>query len=177
METMESSEEKKQLTYGMLTAGVKLSPLQIRAIFTTVLQKSMPNPDEIAAPTDVFCLLVADVLERVQGLQAEQRSFLLKEICPLFYNAPPTELLHLMFVDSRYSVWTGYTGYLDLETGETVPALPSVPMISIGYNLTELYRQGVLMLENRNGFHGKKSSTGSVDKPGDIRSSTADAVS
>ncbi|NDD52284.1 hypothetical protein EBZ39_00130 [bacterium] len=173
---MESS-EKKQLTYGMVTAGLKLSPLQLRGIFTNVLQKSMPAPDTLIEPPDLFCLLVADTLEKVPAMQSEQRSFLLREMRDLFDTAPPQDLLHLMFVDSRYSVWTGHTGYLDLETGETIPAIPTVPMISIGYNLTELYRQGVLMLETRNGFHGKKSDPGSVDKPGDVRGGTPDAVS
>jgi len=177
METMETSEERKQLTYGMVSAGLKLSPIQLRAIFTTILQKSIPNPDEILALPDLFCLLVADVLERVASLQSEQRAFLLREMRDVFAQAPPQGLLHLMFVDNRYSVWTGHTGYIDLETGETLAALPTTPMISIGYNLTELYRQGVLMLENRNGFHGKKSDSGSVDQPGDVRVGAADGIS
>ena len=136
----------------------------------------MPAEDAEISREDLFCLLAADALERISALQPEQRTLLLTEIKSLFNNDPADNLLHLLFADNRYSTWTGYTGFLDLQTGENVSVMPAVPVVTIGYNLSELYKQGVLMLENRNGFHGKKHSAGSVDESGDIRVGAADAV-
>lgn len=151
------------LTYDMVLSSLKLSRLQVRAIFTTILQKSMPDLAAKAEPSDIFCLLLADLLERLAFLQPEQRTFLLTELKPLV-AAPPAELLHLMFVDEEYCTWTGYTGFLNVLTGDQVPALDEPPLESIGYNLTELYRRGTLMIENRSGFHVKKSDPGRVDE-------------
>ena len=151
----------------MVLGGLKISRLQIRAIFTTILQKSMPEPTAIAEPADIFCLLVADLLEQLGFLKSEQRTFLLTELKPLVLG-PPVDLIHLMFVDEEYCTWTSFTGFLNLTTGDQVAVLDDPPLESIGYNLTELYRRGVLMLENRNGFHVKKSDPGSVDQPGNV---------
>jgi hypothetical protein len=151
----------------MVLKGLKISRLQIRAIFTTILQKSMPDLTAKADPADIFCLLVADLLEQLAFLKPEQRTLLLTELKPLTAQ-PPDGLLHLMFVDEEYCTWTGFTGFLNIADGEQTPALPDPPLESIGYNLTELYRRGTLMLENRNGFHVKKSDAGSVDEPGNI---------
>jgi hypothetical protein len=161
------SEPEKYLTYEMVLRGLKLSPLQVRAIFTTILQKSMPNSAEKAEPADIFCLLVADLLEQLAFLQPEQRTFLLTELKPLL-GGEPVDLLHLMFVDEEYCTWTGFTGFLNLTDGAQVESLSDPPLESIGYNLTELYRRGTLMLENRNGFHVKKPDPGSVDEPGHV---------
>lgn len=146
----------------MVTAGLKLSKLQVRAIFTTILQKSIPDLDSTAEPGDVFCFLVADLLEKLAFLSPEQRTLILTEIKPAL-TVPATETIQLGFADQQYCVWTGRTGWLDLETGEELVGLETPFMETIGYNLTELYRRGILMLENRNGFHVKKSSAGSVD--------------
>jgi hypothetical protein len=173
----ETSKERNKLTLGMVTAGLNFSKLQVRTIFTTILQKSMPADTGEIAHEDLFCLLVADALERISALQPEQRTLLLTELRPVFNVDPATALIHLLFADNRYSTWTGYTGFLDLQSGENITCMPAVPVVSIGYNLSELYRQGVLMLENRNGFHGQKYNAGSVDKSGDVCSSSADVVS
>jgi hypothetical protein len=177
METMEKiSGDKKQLTFGMVTAGINLSKLQVRAIFTTILKKSMPASEQVADLSDVFCLLVADLLENLACLRPEQRSLIVAELQPQL-TAPPECPKYLVFADSRYCTWSGQTGYLDLETGDRVEVPAAPVMESIGYNLNELYRRGVQLLENRNGFHAKKSAAGSVDESGNICQRAPDAIS
>jgi len=147
----------------MVTGGLKLSKLQVKNIFTTVLNKSMPVSDDIADPEDTFCLLAADALEKVAFLSPEQRTLILLELRPVL-TVPCRVTVPLVFADGRYCAWEGRTGYLDLETGDQIEEIPHLPLQMIGYNLPELYRRGVWMLENRNGFHVKKSTAGSVDQ-------------
>jgi hypothetical protein len=160
---MEEVSGSKQLTFGMVTAGLKLSKLQVKNIFTTVLNKSMPVSNDSADPEDTFCLLAADALEKVAFLSPAQRTLILLELRPVL-TVPCRVTVPLVFADGRYCAWEGRTGYLDLETGDQVDEIPHLPLQMIGYNLPELYRRGVWMLENRNGFHVKKSAAGSVDQ-------------
>lgn len=147
----------------MVTGGLKLSKLQVKNIFTTVLKKSTPAADSPADPADTFCLLAADALEKVSFLSPEQRTLILLELQPAL-TVPCQITMPLVFADGRYCTWEGRTGYTDLETGEQIDEIPHLPLQMIGYNLPELYRRGVWMLENRNGFHVKKSAAGSVDE-------------
>lgn len=150
----------------MVTPCLNLSKLQTRAIFTGVLNKPQPAPDDPLSQQDVFFLLVGDMLERLAFLKAEQRTLLLQELQSLFArpSAAPECLKQVVFADGRYCTWTGQSGFTDLESGEQVTVLPHPPMETIAYNLEELYRRGVLLIEKRNGFHVKKSPAGSVDE-------------
>lgn len=147
----------------MVTDGLKLSKLQVKNIFTTTFKKSIPEQTDIADLEDTRWLLIADLLEKVPFLNAEQRTLILLEmhqsLTVRHQNVAP-----LVFADERYCTWETQTGYLDLLTGETILEIPRQPLQMIGYNLPELYRRGVWMLENRNGFHAKKSAAGSMDQ-------------
>jgi hypothetical protein len=182
METaIDTSEEKKDLTLDMVMQVVKLSKLQIRNLFTAVLKKSVPPGDGIFSRDDLFCVLVADMLERLAFLKAEQRLLIVEGVWtvksqPLPPDAPCC-LNQLVFADGRYCTWTGHTGFVDLETGdEFLGILPSPPLESIAYNLDELYRRGVLQIENKAGFHAKKFDARSLDESGDVCERPADAV-
>jgi hypothetical protein len=165
METMETSGEKKDLTLGMVMPALNLSKLQTRAIFTGVLNKPQPKPDAPLLKRDVFFLLIGDMLERLVFLKAEQRILILQGLQSLFDdpNVCRECLKQLVFADGRYCTWTGQSGFTDLESGESA-SLAHPPMETIAYNLDELYRRGVLLIEKRAGFHAKKSPAGSVDE-------------
>jgi hypothetical protein len=163
---MEPSGEKKGLTLSMVTPVLKLSKLQIRGIFTTVLRQPVPEPTAELSQNDVFYLLLSDMLERLQFLSAEQRMLLLTSLrdSRLADGDKPCCDEQLAFADGQYCTWTGQRGWTELDTGEQVTTLPHPPIETIGYNLKELYRRGVRLIENRNGFHAKKSAARSVDK-------------
>ena len=160
---------------------VKLSKLQIRSIFTGVLQRNRaPDNEQILAPEDVFYLLLADMLENLSFLSSEQRLL----ICELIYDTrselelPCSSCIaQIAFADGRYVTWTGASGWIALESGDRVEQLPRTPLETIAYNLRELHRRGVQLIENRAGLNVKNDNTGSVEKPGDVRERTADAVS
>lgn len=158
---------------------VKLSKLQIRNLFTTTLRQPVPGGEDVVSPDNLFYVLLADLLERLDFLKAEQRLLILEGIWSQ-KNAADGEasccLDHLAFPDGQYCTWTGQTGWLDLDSGETAALLPSAPLESIAYNLNELYRRGVLQIEQRAGFHAKKFDAGSVEEPGDVRERAPDAV-
>jgi hypothetical protein len=177
---IKTSEEKKDLTLDMVMRVVKLSKLQIRNLFTTTLRQPVPGGEDVVSPDNLFYILLADLLERLDFLKAEQRLLILEGVwAQKNANTAGEEsccLDHLAFADGQHCTWTGQTGWLDLESGETTALLACAPLESIAYNLNELYRRGVLQIEQRAGFHAKKFDAGSLDEPGDVRERTPDAV-
>jgi hypothetical protein len=178
METMETSSEEKQLTLGMITRVLNLSKLQIRNLFLTVLGQSPPAENDAIPARVLLFLLTADLLEKIAFLSAEKKTAILAELWQGLYAEPDLfkQLNQLLLADSNYCTWTGRTGFLDLETGDDVPQLEHPPVESIGYNLSELYRRGRILIENRSGLNVKKHNAGSVDEQGNICLGSADAV-
>jgi hypothetical protein len=122
-------------------------------------------------------VLLADMLERIAFLTAEQRGLILNET-NYAQKTALTEMAQLAFADGRYCLWTGSFGFLDLETGDTVQHLSIPPMETISYNLNELYRRGKHKIEKRSGLHAKRQTAdGNVEKPAHIRDSASDSVS
>ena len=155
----------------MVTSVLGLSKLQIKNIFSVLLRRPAPEPPAKLSTADVWYLLLADLLQRVKFLKPEQQALLITQM-----QLPDTvHLVHLVFADATHCTWTGRTGFLSLETGETAE-LQHPPLETIGYNLEELYRRGVLKIANRAGLNAKHNA-GSVDESGDIRDRTVDDVS
>jgi hypothetical protein len=175
---MNTSDMQKPLTMGMITRVLKLSKLQIRNLFLTVLQQATPTEDSAPSERILLMLLTADMFEKLEFLRPEQKTAILTELwLNLYADANVFEQLNqLMFADSQYCTWTGRTGFLDLETGDDIAHLPHPPMESIGYNLSELYRRGRLLIEQRSGLHVKNHNAGSVDEQGNVCLGTADTV-
>jgi len=160
---METSGEKTIASLNILAAVLKLDKLQIRAIFTGILGKPQPNPAEKLSSRDVFFLVAADALNRMGCLKPEQQHLILSELHTAdIVTAPP--LRQLIIVDGQYFTWTGHSRFVCLKTGENVSELPDVPVETIGYNLDELYRRGLILAEKNNN-HVKKSIAGSVEEP------------
>jgi hypothetical protein len=174
---METSTEEKKLTFGMVTRSLKLSKLQIRTLFLTVLREPVPAEDAHLSDTLLMVLVFADMLDRVAFLLPEQRSVIVTEIWDLFTSEVfNTQFNQIVFIDNQFTTWTGEKGFFDLQTAEWVDELPHPALETIGYNLNELYRREKLRIEKRSGFHVKKHNAGSLEEPGDVRISLADDV-
>jgi hypothetical protein len=172
---METSKEEKPVTWRMVTETVKLSKLQLRNIVKLANQQ-LPNPDDEIQPELLMCVLTADMLMRLSFLSAEQRELILSESA-YARNAGISEFAQIVFADGQYCTWTENTGFLNLETGETVTQIPVPPMETISYNLTELYRRGRHQITKRY-HHGKRPDAQSdVEEPADVRERSADGVS
>jgi hypothetical protein len=173
---METSIEMKPVTWRMVTETVKLSKLQLRNIVKT---SGFPLPDDDGTVEAALLtrILTADMLERLVFLRPEQRMLILDE-SQTAQSLACANMAQLAFVDGRYCTCTGYTGFLDLESGETITELPVPPMETISYNLQELIRRGKHQIEKRNGYHAKRQDDEiPLDQPPDIRERTADSVS
>ena len=161
----------------MVTATVKLSKLQLKNIVKTGGYKQPTDDDASITPELLARVLTADMLERLAFLAPEQKTLILEESV----NARMVGIdgmAQLAFVDGRYCTWTGHTGFLDIESGETITELPVPPIETISYNLHELFRRGKHQIEKRNGQHAKRSNdAGDVDQPADVRERAADSVS
>lgn len=175
---------KKDLTLDMVMRVVKLSKLQIRNLFSAVMKKTAPAPDAPLAEDAVFYILIADMMENLAFLSAEQRLLLLElmwasrhmEDWPETADNHPCCAQQIAFADGRFATWSGQFGWTDLESGERVTTLPRTPLETIAYNLVELRHRGVRLIENRAGLN-VKNNAGSVEEPGDVCDSTTDAVS
>lgn len=159
---METSIEKTGLTLNIVTQVLQLSKLQIRAIFTGILGKQQPDLEENLDKRELFFLLIGDMLERMQSLRPEQRQLIMSELYAADVFAFKG-LRQVIIADGKYCTWSGFTGFINIENGEQTSPLPDPPMETIGYNLNELYRRGVLLAEKRKA-HVEKSAAGSVEK-------------
>jgi hypothetical protein len=178
METIEkTSAEEKQLTWGMVTQAVKLSKLQIKNIFR-VRGVEPPPAEQVIQPDELILILAADMLEKLLFLQPEQRTLILDSISECLGGVIAGDFTQLGFVDGQYCLWTGNTGFLDINSGDTLKELPAFPLESISYNLNELYRRGRLKIERRSGFHAKRQTPeGTVEEPEDFCERPTNSVS
>lgn len=159
----------------MVTSYVKLSKLQMRNIFKA-RGAELPEPDDAMSPEMLMLTLLADMLERLDFLRPEQRTLIL-DSTKYAQIMGTHSFAQLAFVDG-YCAFTGNTGFLKLDSGETVATIPAPPMETISYNLAELYRRGKYQIEKRSGMHAKRQdSDRDVEEPADVRDSDADGVS
>jgi hypothetical protein len=176
MDTMETSEKEKPVTWSMVTETVKFSKLQLRNIVKSG-GFDMPAEGDAVMPELLVRVLTAAMLENLVFLTPEQRALILDETATVQTQAV-TDMALVAFADGAHCTWTGHTGFLDLSSGETVAQLPAVPMETISYNLNELYRRGKYKLEKRSGLHAKRQAAdGDVEKPAHVRDSSTDSVS
>jgi hypothetical protein len=177
METMETSSDGENLTFGMVSRVLKLSKLQIRAVFYG-MGTAIPDETAVLARRDIRHLLLADLLENLKFLKAEQRAAILSGVWAGRENAEVSccDPDQIVFADSQYCTWVGNTGWLDLETGDIITALPCPPLETIAYNLVELERQARVQIENRSGSNARRNA-GSVDEQGYVRVGSTDPVS
>lgn len=170
-------EEEAAVTLAMVAPILKLSKLQLRAVAASLNNNGIPvdwfRDETLPVPPDAFrAILLADLLERkCVFLSAEQKRLILDA---LFAYAPPGMIA---FADGAYCVWDGAVGYLDLETGDTVPELPVKAVETIGYNLVALRERALNEIAKRQRkTHGQEHSAGSLDEPGDVCDGPPDAV-
>ena len=179
---MENSEGLKEdrLTLQILARVLKLSKLSIANIFRTIVGQKQPTPEEeLSVPVAVF-LLLADRFERLPFLEPEQRAVLLSEIWSSLFQADNflRQQVHVVFIDNSYCTWTGQTRFLDMKTGESVEKLPHPALETIGYNLNELYRRGLMHAQTsqKRAAHVNKQRDRSMEEQGYVRVGPADDV-
>ncbi|NDD53176.1 hypothetical protein EBZ39_04730 [bacterium] len=150
---------EKKLTLPIISPVLGLSKLQIRSIFSNVLREELPTPEQPIPEASVKLLLTASMLENLTFLNAEQRTLILQQIVGLFF-APNEDLKNsatqLIFVDGRYIVFTGSTGFVSLDSGDNLDGLPEPPIETISYNLDELCRRGLAKIYTRIGENLQK---------------------
>lgn len=159
----------------MLARVIKLSKLQIKAVFS-LIGKLPPTDDTELTRQELRYLFAADLLENIKFLRSEQRMAILTGLW--YTEFTPTHLIgeQIVFADSQYCTWTGNFGWLDLNTGDTInQQLPRPPLETIAYNLQELERQARNAIDNRSGENAKRNA-GSVEEQGYVRVSPTDAV-
>jgi hypothetical protein len=126
-----------------LLLHLKLSPLQLRWIWADVLVRTPPAAEEELPPEQIWVLAFANLLQHLQRLTVEQRRLILEETADTLRAANPQHLLLLVFLDSQHVTLTGWTNFLDLQTGERIIHLDHASLESVSYNLTELFRRTI----------------------------------
>lgn len=125
-----------------------LSSLQQKFLLEELLgYREWRTRDCELGPRGCMIVWVATFLSRLAWLAQEQWRLLIQEcsadlgrIAVLFKDIQEdkVESYVLSFVDGRYATWTGVTQFLNLETGDWVPALEHRGFEHIGYDLLTL---------------------------------------
>lgn len=122
---------------------LQLNKLQIKNLLGTL----NPPAAEFGPDFETRILVLADLLERLQYLKPEARTAILCGVWKTVNennqrNILSIELLRgIYFADGAYCCWPGLTGWLDLNTGDTIHKLPTAPAETISYNLDVLEQQ------------------------------------
>lgn len=166
----------------MVTRVLRLSKLQIKAVFAG-LGLSVPPEDKALTPHEFHQLVLADLLENLKFLKPEARTIILNSVWETKTNGPADPDAapccvgdQVFFADSQYCTWLGYTGWLDLSTGDTISILPHAPVETIAYNLVELRRQATVAIENRSKSNAKRDAR-SMEEQGYVRVGSTDPIS
>lgn len=131
-----------------ITQFLRLNKLQIKNLFETL----QPSPRDWADEFKTRLLVLADLLERLSYLNPASRTAILRGVWASVNRTTHDQLLpmkSIYFADGAYCCWTTSSGWLDLETGETVGHLPSPPAETISYNLDVLEQQVKQKLERK----------------------------
>jgi len=154
------------LTTEEITHGIGIPPLQLRAIFRRLGYTTMPAAEASLTVDECFCFWLALLIDRFRFLTADQRSLLADEMIPAFktmgtaIQADTVGSPMVAIADSRYAVWHGRTGWLDLTTGDTVQ-YTQAPLESLAYNLKVLFHRNhaaCLDARQRRVKHNEQSS-------------------
>ena len=154
------------LTTEEITHSIGIPPLQLRAIFRRLGYAAMPSAEASLSTNECFCFWLALLIDRLRFLTADQRSLLADEMIPAFKTigdeilADTVKSPMVVIADSRYAVWHGRTGWLDLITGDTVQ-YSQAPLESLAYNLKVLFRRNhaaCLDARQRRVKHNEQSS-------------------
>lgn len=160
METMETSEKKLSVTVESLAPILQLSKLEIRAALAHIGGDWFVDNNETLPRSGVLSLLLVDTLSRTGFLQSPQVAEIHRHVVAMNIES----VLHVVFADRRWCGWTGYTGWLDLTTGDHVEQTPTVAVETIGYNLVALYDRAINELCKRARIHAKQHQPDSVDE-------------
>lgn len=176
---MENSDRGVPITWSNVTAAVKLSKLQLRHVVKT---GGYAPQDENANPEDslIMRVILADMLENLAFLSPQERVLILDESTAAQEHVLFSRMgaVLLAFADGRYCTWTGLTGFLSLETGDTVQELPHPPLETISYNLTELFRRGINQITIQAERHARRQiDAKTVDESTNVREHSADGLS
>jgi len=125
---------------------LKMDQLQI-SVAAMARQEPISASDSLTE-SDIWFIVLADLLERLKFLQPAQRTLILATITGpvnklVFPPISPADdekrpIVMITFADGVFCSWTNNPGWLDLKTGAAVEKLPAWPIESLAYNLSRL---------------------------------------
>ncbi len=131
----------------MVTAGIELSTLQMRAAFRRIGYVAIPSANEVIPADHCLKFWAVMLIDKLKFLAPEQRALLADEIVAGvtglgdLIQAGTTQTPMVVIADSRYATWHNRVGWLDLTNGETLAAPLTPPLETVGYNLAVLFHR------------------------------------
>ncbi len=129
----------------ILTEGIDLTPLQIRAAFRQIGYSQVPTGDMQMPPVGCLKLWVFTLISRLKFLDPEQRTLLAEEMIPELSDLANRVLANevqtpmVVIADSRYATWHPHTGWLDMANGSSVTAPGHPALETVAFNLAVLF--------------------------------------
>lgn len=145
------------LTYADVLRTLRLPPGLVQQLFLLVLgREEPPQPTTLLTSQELLLLWLMQIvttrlrladtavfalLRRYLSLLAQHAAALEAGLRARQGSGAPVsvELYHVGFADGRYATCTGATGFLDVETGETLTQLPQQAIETVAYNLSTLF--------------------------------------
>lgn len=130
----------------ILLSGNVLTPLGQKFAFNQLGYSAIPASEHILNPDECFKLWTTILIDRMEELRHESKHLLVTELLPDLTGvgaqlaAGTCEQTPILVVgDSRYATWSGRTGYLDLEIGDSLQQPNRDILESFAYNLGVLF--------------------------------------
>lgn len=125
----------------------ELSQLQIRRVFRQISYAEVPAGNECLHANECLMFWVIVLVWRLKFLSPDQQQYLLDAMleqlgdvgAELELNPRPHHPPMLLIGDGRFATWHRHTGYLDLQSGESIESPPQPILESTAYNLAVLY--------------------------------------
>lgn len=132
-------------TVGVITHGVNVNLLQLRAFFRQIGYSNVPSAETELTADSCFKFWTYLLLQRFKFLSAEQRRLLFEELEPVLpaireqLSTTPTPMV--VIADSRYATWHGNVGWLDLYDGSKIAKPQYRPLETVAYDFSTLWER------------------------------------
>ena len=151
---------------GVVTKGIELSPLQMRAAFRHIGYSTPPTPETWLSADTCMRFWAAMLIDKLKFLAPEQRAILAEEVVTGIaglgdtIQAGDSITPMVVIADGRYATWHNRTGWLDLMTGNTVQAPRVRPLETTAFNLAEMFHRNQAACEEITKREAQNEQTG-----------------
>lgn len=136
------------LPLSKVLAFTNLSQLKVRNVLK--LYEGDAYTSDVSHTT-ALAIWLSELLGNLPFLDHEQRSLVLETCKPVLQAIAtaetPKTVQQICFLDGRYLLCAGSADFVDLQSGNRIPALPEPALETVSYNLATLYNRRLAKIQ------------------------------